>query len=110
MILLQVSMELFLKHCKKLLKPQGKYIMVGGSFGHIFKTILFGWIMSFGSKKIGILTAKSNTDDLKFIVKLATEGKIKPVIDKSFSLSETAEAFQYIREKHAKGKVIIKIR
>ena len=98
-----------LSTCKKLLKPQGKYIMVGGSFGHIFKTILFGWIMSFGSKKIGFITAKSNTDDLKFIVKLATEGKIKPVIDKSFSLSETAEAFQYIREKHVKGKVIIKI-
>jgi len=98
-----------LRTCKKLLKPNGNYIMVGGSLGHIFKSILFGWIMSFGSKKIGFLTAKPNIDDLKFIVQLATEGKIKPVIDRSFSLSETAEAFNYIKKKHAKGKVIIKI-
>ncbi|MDX9747011.1 MAG: NAD(P)-dependent alcohol dehydrogenase [Paludibacter sp.] len=98
-----------LRTCKRLLKPNGNYIMVGGSLSHIFKSILFGWMLSFGSKKISFLTAKSNIDDLKFIVQLAKEGKIKPVIDRSFSLSETAEAFQYIREKHAKGKVIIKI-
>ena len=98
-----------LRSCKKLLKPNGNYIMVGGTFSHIFKSILFGWILSFGSKKIGSITAKSNIDDLKFIVQLAKEGKIKPVIDRSFSLSETAEAFGYIKEKHATGKVIIKI-
>lgn len=98
-----------LRTCKKLLKPNGNYIMVGGKFSHIFKSILFGWMLSFGSRKIGFLTAKSNIDDLKFIVQLASEGKIKPAIDRSFSLSDTAEAFQYIREKHATGKVIIKI-
>lgn len=98
-----------LRTCKKLLKPNGNYIMVGGSLGHIFKSILFGWMLSFGSKKIGFLTAKSNINDLRFIVKLSAEGKIKPVIDRSFSLSETAEAFHYIRKKHAQGKVTIKI-
>lgn len=98
-----------LRTCKKLLKPNSNYIMVGGTFSHIFKTIVVGWMLSFGSKKIGSITAKSNIDDLKFIVQLASEGKIKPAIDRSFSLSDTAEAFQYIREKHAKGKVIIKI-
>ncbi len=98
-----------LRTCKKLLKPNGNYIMVGGSLSHIFKSILFGWIMSFGSKKIGFITAKPNIDDLKFIVQLAIEGMIKPLIDRSFSLSETAEAFNYIKKKHAKGKVIIKI-
>ncbi len=36
--------------CKKLLKPQGNYSMMGGSFGHIAKSILFGWMLSFGSK------------------------------------------------------------
>jgi NADPH:quinone reductase-like Zn-dependent oxidoreductase len=98
-----------LRTCKKLLKSGGHYIMVGGTFSHIFKSILFGWILSFGSRKIGFLTAKSNIDDLKFIVQLAKEGKIKPMIDRSFSLSDTAEAFGYIRKKHAKGKVTIKI-
>jgi NADPH:quinone reductase-like Zn-dependent oxidoreductase len=98
-----------LRTCKKLLKPNGNYIMVGGSLGHIIKSILWGWMLSFGSRKIGFHTAKSNNDDLKFVVKLAAEGHIKPMIDRYFSLDETAEAFHYIREKHAKGKVIIKI-
>ena len=96
--------------CKKLLNPHGKYIMVGGSLRQIFKSILFGWMMSFGSKKMNFLTAKSSIDDIEFIVKLVLNEKIRPVIDRSFSLNETADAIRYIKEKHAKGKVVIKVK
>lgn len=61
-------------------------------------------------KKIGFLSATSNREDLEFVIKLAREGRIKPVIDRFFPLHETADAFKYIREHHAKGKVIIKIK
>jgi NADPH:quinone reductase-like Zn-dependent oxidoreductase len=56
------------------------------------------------------LTAKSNIDDMEFIIKLVLEGKIKPVIDKSFRLNETADAIRYIKEQHAQGKVMIRVK
>ncbi len=109
-LILGINGNYSLRTCKKLLKPQGKYIMVGGSLRQIFKSIIFGWMMSFGSKKMAFLTAKSNIDDIEFIIKLAIEGKIKPMIDRSFSLSKTADGIQYIKKKHAQGKVLIRIR
>lgn len=99
-----------LSKCKNLLNPNGRYLMVGGTFGHVFKTVIFGKLISTGSKKITNLAAKSNIEDLKTLTALMLEGKIKPVIDKTFSLSETPDAFKYIKEKHAHGKVLIKIK
>ena len=84
--------------------------MVGGSLQQIFKSIMFGWMMSFGSKKMSSFTAKSSAEDMEVVIKLVLEGKIRPVIDRSFRLSETADAVRYIKDKHAKGKVIIKVR
>lgn len=95
---------------KKLLNPNGKYVMVGGSLTQIFKSLLFGWILSFGSRKMYSHTAKSDVEDLKIIVKLASEGKIKSVIERSYMLQETPEAFQYIKEQHTKGKIVIKVK
>ena len=95
--------------CRRMLKPNSKYVMVGGAFSQIFKSILFGWVMSFGSKKIRFLAAKSSQKDLEFIVTLTNDGKIKPVIDRQFPLDKTAEAFHYLSEGHARGKVVINL-
>ena len=94
---------------KRTLNPNGIYVMVGGSLRQIFKSILFGWMMSFGSKKMRFLAAKSNQKDLKFIVKLVENGKIKPVIDRRYSLDKAAEAMRYLGEGHARGKVVINV-
>lgn len=107
-LILGINGNYSLSLCKKLLKRRGRYIMVGGSLQQIFKSILFGWMMSFDSKKMSSLAAKSSAEDMKFVIKLVLEGKIRPVIDRSFRLSETADAVRYIKEQHAKGKVIIK--
>ena len=48
-------------------------------------------------------------EDLIFLAGLLEEGKITPVIDRSYPLSEIVEAFRYVEEKHAQGKVVIKI-
>ena len=109
-LILAINGNYPLSTCKKLLKPQGRYIMVGGSYSQIFKAILFGWTMSFGSRKMSFLAAKSNSDDLEFITKLALEGKIKPVIDRRYNLDETPDAIQFLKEKHAQGKVMISVR
>ena len=95
---------------KRILKPNGIYVMVGGALLQIFNSILFGWLMSLGSKKMYFLAAKSNQKDLEFIEKLAEDGKIKPVIDRRYSLDKTAEIMRYLDEGHARGKVVINVK
>jgi 2-desacetyl-2-hydroxyethyl bacteriochlorophyllide A dehydrogenase len=92
---------------KRILNPNGIHVVVGGALLQIFRSILFGWLMSFGTKKMLFLAAKSNKEDLEFIVKLVEDGKIKPVIDRRYSLDKVADAMRYLGEEHARGKVVI---
>ncbi len=94
---------------KKTLTSNGIYVMVGGSLSQIFKSLLFGWLLSFGSKKMRTLSANANKKDLEFLTKLVEDGKIKPVIDRRYTLDKTADAMNYLSEGHARGKVIINI-
>lgn len=94
---------------KRILNSNGIYVMVGGSLIQIFKSIFFGWLLSFGSKKMRFLSAKSNRKDLEFVAKLLENSKIKPVIERRYSLDKTADAMKYLSEGHAKGKVVINI-
>ena len=58
-------------------------------------------------KKTGVLMARMNRKDLGIIAGLLEAGKVKPVIDRRYPLSETAAAMRYLEEGHAKGKVVI---
>jgi len=95
--------------CKRILNQNGMYVIVGGALMQIIKTLLFGKLMSLGSKKMCSLFAKSNQKDLEFIVKLVEDGKIKPVIEQRYSLDKTADAMRYVSEGHARGKVVINV-
>ena len=95
---------------KRALSPKGIYIAVGGSTGLLFKIIFLGPLITlFGSKKIGIGVWKPNKkEDLVFINELLEAGKVVPVIDRCYPLSETAEAFRYFEEEFSfQGKVVI---
>jgi NADPH:quinone reductase-like Zn-dependent oxidoreductase len=94
---------------KRSLAPGGIYVMVGGSLSQIFKSLIFGWFLSIGSKKMTTLSAKPNKQDLQFLVTLLVNGSIKPVIDRRYSLDKTAEAMNYLRQGHAIGKVLISV-
>jgi NADPH:quinone reductase-like Zn-dependent oxidoreductase len=50
--------------------------------------MLFGWVLSVGSRKISFLAAKPGQKDLEFIVKLVEAGKIRPVIDSRYPLQK----------------------
>jgi NADPH:quinone reductase-like Zn-dependent oxidoreductase len=106
-IILAVNGNYPLLKCKGLLKKNGIYVMVGGTLKQIFKALVFGRFLSFGSKKIRALAAKPNSEDLGFIAKLAEERQIKPVIEIIYPLEKTAEAMRYAANGHAKGKVVI---
>jgi 2-desacetyl-2-hydroxyethyl bacteriochlorophyllide A dehydrogenase len=92
---------------KRALAPKGTFVMVGGNLSQVIKTVLFGRFMSLGGKKMRFLSAKISKNDLEFVQKLVEEGKVKPVIDRRYPLSETAEAVRHLKNGHARGKVVI---
>jgi NADPH:quinone reductase-like Zn-dependent oxidoreductase len=95
---------------KRALTPHGIYVMAGGSTAQIFQAMLMGQRMSeTGGRKMGGVTAKLNPKDLVFLKELLEAGKIVPVIDRRYTLSETAEALRYLGEGHARGKIVITI-
>jgi len=96
-----------LRDYRRLLAPKGIFVMVGGALSQVLKSLVFGPLMSLGSAKLRTLNAKPSADDLAFIIRLVAEGKVKPVIDRIYPFAQTAEAVQYLRQGHARGKVLI---
>ena len=93
---------------KRALAPKGMYIMAGGTMAQIFQAMLFGSLMSEkGGKKMGGVSAKRSQEDLVVLKDLIEAGKVVPVIDRRYALSEAAEALRYLGTKHARGKVVI---
>lgn len=87
----------------------GTYVMVGGSTALANKVIFLApFISMVGSKKMGLLMHKANKDMDK-MVELFESGKVVPVIDRRYPLSEVSEAFRYFGGGHTKGKVVIKV-
>jgi NADPH:quinone reductase-like Zn-dependent oxidoreductase len=95
---------------KRVLTPKGTYVMTGGSMAQIFQAMLLGpWISRTGNQKMGNGGAGPNQKDLAFMKELLEAGKVKPVIDRHYPLSETAKAIRYLEEGHAQGKVVITV-
>jgi NADPH:quinone reductase-like Zn-dependent oxidoreductase len=95
---------------RRALSPKGIYVATGGSMAQIFQALLLGpWISITGSKKMRMLSMKPNKKDLVFMKELLEAGKVKPVIDRRYTLGEVAEALRYYGERHARGKVVITV-
>ena len=96
---------------RKALKPGGLCVVVGGTLAQIFQVALLGSLVSkFGNKKIGFMgIAKPNLPDLVYIRELLENGKIRPIIDRCYPLSETAQALRHLEAGHAAGKVVITV-
>ena len=88
---------------KRALTPNGICSVAGfTSLSRLFQFMLFG------GKQVGLMkTAYSNKKDLLFIKELLESGKVVPVIDRVYSLSDVPKAIGYVEEGHAKGKVVI---
>lgn len=95
---------------KQCLARGGTYVMSGGSTKQMFQALLLGPLMSLtGNKRMTSMLAKPNQVDLQCVDKLLSSGKITPVIDRQYSLSQTPDAIRYLEEGHAAGKVVISI-
>jgi NADPH:quinone reductase-like Zn-dependent oxidoreductase len=95
---------------KRALSPEGRYVMSGGSDAQMFQAILLGpWISMVGKQKMGNVLAGPDQQDLAFLGELLEGGKVVPVIDRRYPLSEVAQAIRYLEEGHARGKVVITV-
>jgi NADPH:quinone reductase-like Zn-dependent oxidoreductase len=95
---------------RRALTSRGKYFMVGGSDKQIFQTMILGPMLSSnGGQTFAMFPAKASQKDLIHLKDLIEAGKIKPVIDRLYPLSETPEAMRYIGEGHARAKIVITV-
>jgi NADPH:quinone reductase-like Zn-dependent oxidoreductase len=93
---------------RRALRPGGICVFAGGGGVPILQAMLLGPLLSLiGNKKVRFFIAKVSQKDLAFLKDLLEAGKIVPVIDRRYRLSEVAEALRYLEEGHARGKVVI---
>lgn len=106
-LILLVNGNYKLRQVHALLNPKGRLTVVGGSIRQIVKTLLGGWMLSLGDRKVGMLSARTNAMDLRSVLHLVSLGMVQPVIDRVFPLADTPQAFRYLRQEHARGKIVI---
>lgn len=100
--------------CRRVLTPEATLVIVGapkggglmGPLSYILKVRLASLL---GSQKVVFFIAQFNRPDMKALAELLESGKIKSVIDRRYALSESAEAFAYIGEGHARGKIVVEV-
>lgn len=89
---------------KRALHANG--ILVAAASESVLRT---QWMVMTGGKNMVSMLTKPNHKDLGFLKDLLETGKVSPVIDRSYALSEVAEALRYLEKGHAQGKVVITV-
>jgi NADPH:quinone reductase-like Zn-dependent oxidoreductase len=99
---------------RRALTSEGTLVLSSGDsegrwIGPVDRLVKAVMLSPFVSQKLGSFLAKPNRDDLQFVKELIEAGKVTPVIDRTYSLSEVPEAIRYLEEGHARGKVVITV-
>jgi NADPH:quinone reductase-like Zn-dependent oxidoreductase len=103
-----------LSACRRVLKPKGTYVAVGGPTGRwmigFLARLTTALVLSrFVSQKLLMVPARRSKEDLIIMHDLMKAGNVTPVIDKRYRLSEVSEALRYLEQGHARGKVVITV-
>src|SRR4030095_10239599 len=106
-LILDVKTNRSILDCARALSPDGTYVTVGGSMLRLFQALVFVPLIRMTTKKkIRMVVLKLN-QDLAYMNELFEAGKVKPVLDGPYELSEVPEAMRYFGEGRHKGKVVI---
>jgi len=95
---------------KRALKPNGVFVMIGGSMGGLLLRMMAiePLLSRFRTKKLGIMGYRPNRPDLDALTHWVETGKVVPVIDRVFSLQHTADAFRYFIAGKFIGKILVR--
>ncbi|RKN81610.1 NAD(P)-dependent alcohol dehydrogenase [Ulvibacterium marinum] len=108
-LILDVIAKKPLSKYKSVLNPNGAFVVVGGSVTLLLKLALKSIFPKKSDRKMGILMHKPNRQDLKILQELLESGKLKPIVDQSFPLAKTRDAFTYYGKNLVKGKIVITV-
>jgi NADPH:quinone reductase-like Zn-dependent oxidoreductase len=96
--------------CMRAVAANGAYVVAGGCMTRILQFLLMGpWISITRGKRMALLFHRPNREDLNVLRGLFDEGRVVPVIDRSYALPETAEAIRYLGEGKSQGKVVVTV-
>jgi NADPH:quinone reductase-like Zn-dependent oxidoreductase len=101
-----------LLHLRKVLAPTGVIVIVGGPksgpwIGALKGPIKGAVVSKFVDQKIGFFIARLNHPDLAYLAGLASEGKLRSIIDRRYPLAELPAAMEYLGTWRARGKIIV---
>lgn len=100
--------------CRRVLTPEGRYVIVGGGHDITMTTIMFSALKTLAASSVSkqkavMFIAKSNQEDLAFLAEMIATGKMTSVIERIYKLEETAEAVAHQERGHARGKLVIDV-
>ena len=103
-----------LRAYRRALRPRGRVVMIGASINHmvssLYQFIVVGSVMArVTGKTTGFLMVKARQEDLLFLKDLLEVGKLTPLIDRQYPLSQATEAFRYVEAGHIGGKVVLMV-
>jgi len=113
-VILDIAGNRSLSHLRRALAPEGRLVIVGGEgggkwFGGIDRQLRAQVVSLFVRQKLGTLIVTARKKDLEELRGLVEAGRVTPVVDRIFPLSEVPEAIRYLRDGLARGKVVITV-
>nr|MBA2714742.1 NAD(P)-dependent alcohol dehydrogenase [Rubrobacteraceae bacterium] len=113
-LILDIGGNSSLARLRRALASRGTLVITGGEgggrwLGGTDRQLRALALSPFVGQKLGTFVARENYEDLIFLEELIESGKVTPVIDRTYPLSEVPEAIRYLEEGHARGKVVITV-
>jgi NADPH:quinone reductase-like Zn-dependent oxidoreductase len=113
-VIFQLGGEHSPSHCRAALTTRGRLVLSSGDsdgrwIGPVDRIITAAALSPFVSQTLIALDVKRSRADLEKLAALIDAGKLKPVIDRTYPLEEVAEAVRYVEQRHARGKVLVRI-
>ncbi|HJY02483.1 MAG TPA: NAD(P)-dependent alcohol dehydrogenase [Streptosporangiaceae bacterium] len=103
-----------LSQLRRALTPRGTLVIVGSEHGGRWlggsdRQLRALMLSPFTSQRLTTLICSENTQDLQALTELIESGQVRPVIDRTYPLSQIPQAIQYLRDGHAQGKVVVNL-
>ncbi len=111
-VILDIGGNSRLSHLRRALSSHGRLVIVGGEtdgrwLGGFDRSLRAVLLCRFVSQHLGMLTSSENSGDLVTLTELIESGRVTPVVDRTYSLSQAPAGIGYVRDGDAHGKVVI---